>query len=266
MATNDNVPNVQRFQGIFNSRPYTAVTWCAIERNLIAYRSAYKQIARPALCNKGGDNARICTSNKQGLRILPRSQLTKQMLLARKDVMLEMEEAVDQIFHKTTLLLMQRSCRSRMRAGLLANTVTYQWRFQSKRKTDGSYQAVTANLRQNRNAIEQRPRMYLSGRQKTPAILGYRRNRCRTASHRAWLAPHTTRYRALALRSASFLLPGDHHWSSFVRLDRRAPDSRHFWRALRLARFGYRFAGCAECSRSLSGDPGILLGWNCSGR
>src|SRR5689334_12674500 len=124
MATDDNVSNVQRFQGIFNGRPYTAVTWHAMERNLIAYRSAYKQIARPALRNKRGDNARIRTGNKQGLRILPRSQLAKQMLLARKDVMLEMKEAVDQIFHKTTLFPMQRPCRSRMRAGLLANTIT----------------------------------------------------------------------------------------------------------------------------------------------
>src|SRR5690242_13584942 len=104
MATDDNVADVQRFQSIFDGRPYTAVTWCAMEGNLIAYRSAHKQIARPALRNKGGHNARIRTGNKQGLRILPRSQLAKQILLARKDVMLEMEEAVDQIFHKKDVL------------------------------------------------------------------------------------------------------------------------------------------------------------------
>jgi hypothetical protein len=75
-----------------------------MRRDLIANGTADKQIAGLRLCNEFRNNPRIGTGHEESHRVLSLCEIAKQFAFMRKNVLLELEKAVDNCLHKIALV------------------------------------------------------------------------------------------------------------------------------------------------------------------
>ncbi|MNI42964.1 hypothetical protein D3C73_972790 [compost metagenome] len=96
VATDDDVVHAQRRHGVLDGAGNAAVH-LAIRRYHVANVTGHEQVAWRALGDQLGDDARVGTGDEHGARRLRGGELLEQLLLLREDVMVETQEAVDDV-------------------------------------------------------------------------------------------------------------------------------------------------------------------------
>ncbi|MNO61813.1 hypothetical protein D3C76_524720 [compost metagenome] len=96
MTTDDDVVHAQGKYCVLDGGGHAAVH-LAVGRNHVTDVTGHEQVARRALGDQLRNDARVGTGDEHGTGLLRGGELLEQLLLLREDVMVEAQEAIDNV-------------------------------------------------------------------------------------------------------------------------------------------------------------------------